>query len=280
MLAFTHARTVVAVAGRQGAGRTSCVVNLAASLTAVGRRVLVLDENFGHSNVAGVLGIKARYDLRSAIRGDCAVEEAVACGPGGIQVISASSLARSLAWLTPAEQDCAVECFARLDRLADVVLIDTLAEFTGPVAGFACSAQEFVVVLTPSHGSITGSYALIKLAVQRHRRDRFRILVNRVQRQELVGVVFDNMARAAARGGLNARLELLGAIAYDEAVGRAAREHAAVVQACPAAAAASDFRQASSAMLGWAAQRDGAGLDGFMQCVIHSSQPATTGAEP
>lgn len=278
MLAFSHARTVVAVAGRSGAGRTSCVVNLAAALAQAGRNVVVLDENFGPGNVSGVLGVKPRFDLRHAICGDCPLEEAIASARAGLRVISASSAARSLARLTATQQERAIDCFAQLDQLADVVLIDTLAECTGPVAGFGCSAQEFVVVLTPSAASVTGSYALMKMAAQRHRRERFRILVNRVHREELVGVVFTNMAQAAERSGLKAGLELMGAVAYDGAFARAAQEHASVVEAFPEAAASRAFRQAGSDMLGWVAQRDGASrLDGFMQRVIRTSRLTAAG---
>lgn len=59
-------RVVTFVAGSVGVGKSVAVANLAASLAALGREVLVVDEN-AKVNVAAYFGAVARYDLQQVI---------------------------------------------------------------------------------------------------------------------------------------------------------------------------------------------------------------------
>src|SRR5262245_40555394 len=69
-----RARMITVAPGCDGVGSTSTVINLAASLTGRGCRVLVIDENAGAGNVAAALRVPVRYDLRDALNGECALE--------------------------------------------------------------------------------------------------------------------------------------------------------------------------------------------------------------
>lgn len=275
MLGFGHAPVIALAAGGAGDGKTSCAINLAAALARFGRRVLIIDENYGPANAAGLLGLRARFDLQHALHGTRSLDEVIVGGMNGVYVLPAANGVRLLARLKAHEQERALACFERLDGLADVVLVDARA---GRAAQAASAAEEVAVLLTPAPSSITAAYALIKRLRQDHGRRRFRVLVNRASDEAAARRIFDNMARAA-HGYLDVALDFMGRISADGAIARAAREFSAVVEAYPDTPAAADFRRLASGMIGWTSPpATGRGLDGFMQRVIQSGRPACAGA--
>ncbi len=270
-------RTVALASDDSGAGRTTCVVNLAVALGIAGRRVLVIDENYGPCNVAGLLGLRARLDLQHAIRGDYAVEDVLVRGPEGVTVLPAANAVRSLTRLGAREQEHAIECFAWLDRRADLVLVDGVG---GAATPFSWAAEETVVLVAPHAASITGAYAIIKRARHDGARRRFRVLVNRSQSGHSARVAFHNLSQVAD-SRLGMCLESIGTVPHDDAVARAAKDCRAVVEVFPDAPAAVSFRGLAARMLHWRATREHTvGLDSFMQKVIHSGRrkPARAGA--
>ena len=270
MLSFSRSRTIAIVAGTRGAGATSCVVNLGCALGQQGSRVLVVDENFD-SNVALALGVRPRYDLKHALNGECTLEDALVNAPGGIMLAAAATAARALPHLDLAAQARAIDCFAQLDDLADIVLLDVRNDGLEP-SPFAAAAQEVIVVVSPGTSSITGGYAAVKRMSRTQGRKRFRLLVNRMQDYATVRQVETNM-RDAARKHLNVDLETMGAIPLDPAIIVSSRRFTAAVEAAPAAAASREFCEIASAMSRWAAPHDDVSrLDTFMQRAIHGSR--------
>jgi flagellar biosynthesis protein FlhG len=270
MLAFSRARTVAVVAGTRGAGATSCLVNLAGALAAEGRRVLAVDENTG-ANVAQALGVKPRFDLKQVIAGDCELEDALVESECGVTVLSAAAAARALPRLDRAAQQRAVACFAKLDRAADIVLLDAKNDGREPSA-FASAAQEIVVVVCPGPSSITGGYAAIKRMTHAHGRSRFRLLVNRATDAQTAALIHENMAQVAAKH-LDTAIEFLGSVPHDPRVLECARNGVPAVQRAPACAASRRFVEHAASVAHWAAPaHDASGLDSFMQRAIHGSR--------
>lgn len=277
ILSFSRARTVAVVAGTRGAGATSCVINLARALSRQGRRVLVVDENFSRQNIAESLGIRARFDLKHVIGGECTLEDALLHGPEDITVLPASRAAHALRRLDSLAEQRAIDCFTELDRTADIVLLDTRNDAHEP-SPFANAAQEVIVVVSPGPSSITGGYSAVKRMSRTHGRKRFRILVNRTHDSSTAELVHRNMADVASRH-LDVALEFMGAIPHDPEVSAAAARCAAAVDAAPFADAARRFSEHAGAMLRWSAPQDDVSrLDSFMQRAIYGSRLMAAGA--
>jgi flagellar biosynthesis protein FlhG len=276
ILAASRTRTVAVVAGTRGAGATSCVVNLARALVKQGKRVLIVDENHSSTNVASTLGLQARFDLKQVIEGYCELKDALLHAGGGIAVLPASRAAIALPKLDVLMEQRAVQCFAELERAADVVLLDVRNDVDEPSA-FANAAQEVIVVVSPGPSSITGGYTAVKRMTHSHGRKRFRILVNRVQDGDTADLVYRNMAQVAS-AHLDVALELLGAVPQDSAVSVAACRYAPAFEA-PYADVSRRFSEQASAMLRWSApQEDVSRLDNFMQRAIYGSRLMAAGA--
>ncbi len=57
-------QVIAVTGGKGGVGKTSVAVNLAASLAAIGRQVVLLDGDLGLANVDVFLGLSPRYHPR------------------------------------------------------------------------------------------------------------------------------------------------------------------------------------------------------------------------
>jgi flagellar biosynthesis protein FlhG len=276
ILAFSRARTIAVVAGTRGAGATTCVSNIACALAASGKRVLVVDENDG-ANAAQAFGLTPASDLEDVVEGVCELDEVLLAGPTDVTILPAARAARALAQLDATAQQRAVECFAKLDRAADIVLLDVSHDVQEPSA-FARAAQEVVVIVSPGPTSVTGGYAAIKRMTHAHGRRRFRLLVNRATDRDTAALIHENMACVATRH-LNIAIEFMGAVPHDAAVSECARHNASAVQLAPASAASQRFLEQAVSIACWPAPGDHASrLDSFMQRAIHGSRLGFTSA--
>ncbi|MCE9639163.1 MAG: AAA family ATPase [Betaproteobacteria bacterium] len=260
LLEREHLRVTTVAAGCQGVGKTSVVVNVAAAFAARGRRVLVIDENYGPANVSGLLGVRSRFDLNHVMRGACTLENALIEGPSGISILPAAIAARAWRALPPPEQQRLIESFARLDGRFDMALIDTPGGNAGTPGIFSRAVQDTIIVSSAAADAITASYALIKRMRDHQGGRRFYMLLNRVACESNARVVAANLTQAA-RGYLATPLEYLGSVPRDVSLAQAARGFQAVVDACPAAPSARGFKRIADSIADW--PRGGQRRDGF-----------------
>jgi len=273
-----HIMTVAS--GANGVGRTSTVINVAAGLADRGRRVLVIDENYGPSNVAGLLGVRARFDLQDVIRQDCSLEEALLEAPGGITILPAARGVRALADLRQLDQERLIAGFGRLNDRFDDVLVDTRCGNGGNPGFFSRVVEDTIVVSSAAAPTITESYAMIKRMGGHRGKRRFHLLLNGVTSEPKAQLIFDNMERVS-RSHLDTPLECLGSVPRDESVGNASRMFQPVVEAFPTSPSATGFKRIAESIAGWPGARDGShGLDSLMQRLLTSSNStfATAGA--
>jgi flagellar biosynthesis protein FlhG len=278
ILSFSHARTIAVVAGTRGAGATSSVINLARALSRQGRRVVIVDENGPGGNVAQALGLRVKFDLKHVIEGYSTLDDALLNVGREVSLLPASRAAIALPKLDALHEQRAVQCFAKLDRAADVVLIDARNDADEPSA-FVRAAQEVITVVSPGPSSITGGYAAVKRMNRTHGRKAFHVLVNRVTDLETAEVIHRNMSQVATQH-LDVTVEFMGAVPHDDVVSEAAACYAAAVDTAPLADVSRCFTDLASAMLRWRASQNPhtSGLDNFMQRAIHGSRLMAAGA--
>ncbi|HEX8964548.1 MAG TPA: AAA family ATPase [Rhodocyclaceae bacterium] len=205
------AQVVAFASGRESSGRTTLVVQTAASLAAEGHSVVIVDENPAPNNAVSAFGVAARHDLMQAVLGERSLRQATLPAAPLVSVVPAARAARELNPGDPAHREALSACLAELQGSAGFVLIDCATRRGAQLSPLALAARHLAVVVAAQTTAITHAYALIKhLAAVRGRRGAFQIVITRARSQEEARAIFGNMQRVAAEH-LGVRLDLLGA---------------------------------------------------------------------
>lgn len=238
-------RVIAVTSGKGGVGKTSVSVNLALELQKHGKRVVILDADFGLANVEIMLGVRPRYDLADMIFNDKSIEEIITEGPMGLGFISGGSGVQDLVNLNKEQLKYLIAKLVKLDSMYDVVIIDTGAGISDSVIEFVLSSPEVLLVVTPEPTSITDAYSLLK-AVNRKKEFRrddkaIKVVTNRVEDAEEGREIFDKIGVVVSKF-LNIQLEYLGYLQQDKQVVNAVIEQSPVVISRPGSEPAGQIR--------------------------------------
>jgi flagellar biosynthesis protein FlhG len=265
-------RVIAVASGKGGVGKTNVSVNLALAMAGNGKEVMLLDADFGLANVDVMLGLNPAYNLSHVINGDCALEDIIVTGPGGLKIIPAASGIKKMAALSPEEHAGLIRAFSDLSHGLDVLIVDTAAGISDSVTSFARACQEVIVVVCDEPASITDAYALIKVLSRDCGQRRFRVLANMVRNQDEGRNLFLKLSRAADRF-LDVSLDYPGAIPHDEYLRRAVQKQRAVVDAYPSSKAAMAFKKLAGAADKWPIDDAASGhVQFFFERLIHTGQ--------
>ena len=130
-------QVIAITGGKGGIGKTSVSVNLAASLAATGKQVVLLDGDLGLANVDVFLGLSPRYTLAHVLSGERTLDEILVSAPQGFQVVPAASGAANLANLDAGAHLGLVQAFSALATQVDVLIVDTAAGLAHGVTQFS-----------------------------------------------------------------------------------------------------------------------------------------------
>ncbi len=234
-------RVISVTSGKGGVGKTNCVVNMAISLARKGKRVLILDADLGLCNLDVMLGLSPKYNINHVLRGEKKIEDIIVRGPEGIMVIPAASGIQELTNLTAEQRLALASSIEGLDKIADIMIIDTGAGISSNVMFFNTAAHEIIVVVTPEPTSLTDAYALMKVLMKKHGEKSFKILVNTARGDKEGKNIYSIISLVAGRF-LNVSLEYLGYVVDDDKVSRAVLNQRAVVDMFPETAASLCFK--------------------------------------
>jgi flagellar biosynthesis protein FlhG len=233
----TPVQVIAVTGGKGGVGKTTIAVNLATSIAARGKQVLLLDGDLGLANVDVFLGLTPRLTLADVLAGSCTLEEILLETPQGFKVVPAASGIAQLAELDTLTHVGLVRAFGDITAKVDVMVIDTAAGISGSVLQFSQAAQQVLVVLCDEPASLTDAYALIKILSRDHGVKQFRVVVNEVRGRGMGQALFQRFERVATRF-LSVDLDYVGEIPEDAFLRRSIREQRPVVSAYPSAPAA------------------------------------------
>jgi len=234
-------KILAVTSGKGGVGKTNVVANLAAGLADLGKKVVVLDADFGLANIDVLLGLTPRFHLGHVLFGNKTLTEIMVQGPRGIRIIPASSGLQRLSELTSAQRSHLVESFAHLDSDTDYLIIDTAAGISRNVIHFLLSAHEVIVVSAPEPTAIVDAYAVIKIILAEEPAKLIHVLINSVQREAEAREVYTQINSVVNRF-LNCNVAYLGHIERDSHVPQAVRSQVLVSHMYPSAPASRCFR--------------------------------------
>ena len=245
-------RVIAVTSGKGGVGKTSLSVNLALQFQQHGKRVVILDADFGLANVEVMLGIRPQYNLADLIFRDMSIEEIITEGPLGIGFISGGSGVQDLVNLDKERLKDLITQLVKLDKMYDVVIIDTGAGISDSVVEFVLSSPEIILVVTPEPTSITDAYSLLKALNRKREFDReknsIHVVTNRVESVREGKEIYEKI-RIVASKFLNIQLEYLGYVPADKKVTNAVIEQKPISMSAPDSEPAVQFRNICNKLL-------------------------------
>lgn len=221
---MSDARVITITSGKGGVGKSSVSVNLGIQLKRLGKRVIIIDADFGLANVEVMFGIRPIYNLADLIYRGKGIKEIITQGPEGIGFISGGSGIQELANLNKDQIVSLTRNLGELDDIADVIIIDTGAGISESVLEFVIASSEVLLVVTPEPTSITDAYALLKTLNKNaefcNENTVIKIITNRVSTNHDGKELYHKLSLVVQKF-LNIQLEYLGAIPQDNNVSKA-----------------------------------------------------------
>jgi flagellar biosynthesis protein FlhG len=224
------ARRFAVVSGKGGVGKTVITANLAAALSALGRRILVVDADLGLANLDILLGVDPQLTVYDAFKGTCPLEEVLFPTAKGFDLLPAASGLPEGAVYTSALAEYFQSILGSLDSRYDAIFFDAGAGVGDVVLHFANLAHEILLVVTPEPTSLMDAYATIKILHQQYERSKFLLIVNQANpdNSQQIGTAvahhLQNVITKFLGSGYPIRLELMGCIPQDPAIPNSIRQ--------------------------------------------------------
>lgn len=212
------ARVITVTSGKGGVGKSNTAINLAVQFKKQGKKVVILDADFGLANIEIMFGTMPKYNLADLIYQGKTIAEIITKGPNDIGFISGGSGISGLANLDKDNLGYIVRNLSALDKVADIIVIDTGAGIADTVMEFLVASGEILLVTTPEPTSITDSYSLLK-ALCAHpdftaEGTQIRMIANRVDKEKDGDVLFRKLNSVVSKY-LDAPFSYLGAVPQD-----------------------------------------------------------------
>ncbi|MBQ6807173.1 MAG: MinD/ParA family protein [Lachnospiraceae bacterium] len=197
------ARVITVTSGKGGVGKSNTAINLAVQFKKMGKRVIILDADFGLANIEIMFGAVPKHNLCDLIYQGKKISEIITWGPMDVGFISGGSGIAGMSNLSKDYLTYIIQNLAELDEMADVIIVDTGAGISDAVLEFLVASGEILLVTTPEPTSITDSYSLIK-ALNRHPRyskeqSQIKVIANKVANGEEGKILFEKLDSVVTR---------------------------------------------------------------------------------
>jgi len=192
--------TVLAFAsGKGGTGKSFLTTSVAIALHRAGRRVAVVDCDFGLANAHLLFGVNPRFSMQHLLDGAASVQEVLTPTPYGPGLIAGGSGVSSLAELDARHMQVVARGVHWLASTHDAVLLDCPAGLAPQAMIMVLAAQHVVIVTNPEIAALTDAYALIKCLARQPASPVVHLVVNRVTQPGLGIATFERLAEVSRR---------------------------------------------------------------------------------
>ncbi len=247
------ARVITVTSGKGGVGKSNMSINLAIQFRKMGKRVIILDADFGLANIEIMFGAVPKHNLSDVIYQEKNIRDIITWGPMEVGFISGGSGIAGMSNLKVEELNCIIQNLTELDAITDIVIVDTGAGIADAVLEFLVASGEIIMVTTPEPTSITDSYSVLK-ALYRHPRFRedmtkVKLVANRVEKEAEGQMLFDKL-NAVVTKYLKIPMTYVGSVPQDAQVNKAVMQQTPVSLQNPGAKSSMAYEKIAMKLLG------------------------------
>lgn len=258
-------KIITVTSGKGGVGKSSLVINLAISLKRKGRRVLVIDTDFGFSNIDVMLGVKTKYDLMSVVSHNKDIKDIIEVGYEGVQFISGGSGVYELTKLSEQEVMNLVNSIKSLENIADTIIFDTGAGVSDNILRLITASDETILVTTPEPTAIVDAYALVKIISEEGISPNLSLVVNQADSPKDAQMASEGLTRIVKKN-FNIDINKLGFITRDISMHRAITRQVPVLVSYPKSIASINIDTLAGRFLDIPAKQSGkTGIASFLE---------------
>ena len=217
-------RVITVTSGKGGVGKSNTSINLACQFKKMGKRVIILDADFGLANIEIMFGAVPKHNLCDLIYQGKSISDIITWGPMEVGFISGGSGITGMSNLDKDNVGYIIDNLVELDEMTETIIVDTGAGISDTVLEFLVASGEILLVTTPEPTSITDSYSLLK-ALSRHPRYRadatqIKVLANKVSGEQEALSLYGKLETVVERY-LKVPISYLGMIPQDQLLAKA-----------------------------------------------------------
>ena len=277
-------RVITVTSGKGGVGKSNVAINLAIQFRKLGKRVIILDADFGLANIEIMFGTVPKHNLCDLIYQGKNIKEIITWGPMDVGFISGGSGISDMYNLSQDYLVYIIVNLAELDAIADVIIVDTGAGVSNAVLEFLVASSEVILVTTPEPTSITDSYSLLKALTQHARfsaeNTQVKCVSNRVT-SGTEGQQLFNKINAVVQRYLKLPMTYLGAIPQDNQLQTSVMQQTPVSILYPNAKSVRAFENITAQLTGVHSEENvkKRGMAAFFSHIIKGRKLAQAAAE-
>jgi septum site-determining protein MinD len=231
-------KLIVLTSGKGGTGKTVSAINLASSLHALGKDVVLVDANLTTPNVGLHLGAPVvPTNLDHVLRGSRKINQAIYEHHSGLKVVPASIAVDALDKVKPENFGKAIK---QLKGVADIIIVDSSAGLGREALMSIQHADEILIITNPEIPAVTDALKTIKLAEKMKRKITGVIVTRRKGRKEMS---LKNVAYMLEK-------PIIGTVPEDEAVPESIMLRDILVNVRPRSKAAKSYRRIAARLVG------------------------------
>lgn len=156
-------QTIAITSGKGGVGKSNTTLSLAASISKLGKKVLLFDGDLGLANLHILLGVSPRYTLSDVLQNKCTLDEALHEISDGLMLLPGASGVMSLADPESLKFEKLLRFLENIEKEYDYLLIDGGAGISRVAIQLNLLAQHVFLVITPDPTSLADAYSTAKI---------------------------------------------------------------------------------------------------------------------
>ncbi len=164
--------------GKGGVGKTTIAVNLALTLSVLGKRTLLLDADLGMANSHFLLGVNPDKTLDEIVNNKFDINKIIMPINKKLDFISGGSAMHTLLNLDNSKRYDIIKKFNNLKKVYDYMIIDVGAGAESSSLTFMSAASKIITVLVSEQTSFADAYGVIKASFIEHNLENFGIIWN------------------------------------------------------------------------------------------------------